>query len=237
MRIGFGLDVARLNIDEIVTGLWSFTNPAGIRVDDINEFTPTLGVLIDGLLLKDKAAFMRSLVLATDTVLGSAVAGDGFDRFEVLADGRQVWGDGAGAVDTNLYRDAANVLKTDDSLEVGGSLGVVGALTASGVLDLSKQETTLAAQANNFDLGGKTIQAFSLTGAQNISGLVAAGAPRLVVISNVDAVDSLTLLQASGGSDPDNRFLLPGGVDRVIPFAAGVVLWYDENVTVWRVLS
>ena len=53
MRIGFGLDVARLNIDESVTGLWSFTNPAGIRLDDINEFTPTLGVLIDGVLLKD----------------------------------------------------------------------------------------------------------------------------------------------------------------------------------------
>ena len=53
MRIGFGPGVARLNIDESVTGLWSFTNPAGIRVDDINESTPALGVLVDGVLLKD----------------------------------------------------------------------------------------------------------------------------------------------------------------------------------------
>lgn len=33
------------------------------------------------------------------------------------AGGRLVWGDGTGAGDTNLYRDAANVLKTDDTFK------------------------------------------------------------------------------------------------------------------------
>ncbi len=78
MRIGFGLDVARLNIDESVTGLWSFTNPAGIRVDDINEVTPALGVLVDGVLLKDGGVELggQLLLSSANVALG---AGDNND--------------------------------------------------------------------------------------------------------------------------------------------------------------
>jgi hypothetical protein len=42
------------------------------------------------------------------------------NRFELNANGRLSWGDGTGAVDTNLYRSAANTLKTDDALIVSG---------------------------------------------------------------------------------------------------------------------
>lgn len=40
-----------------------------------------------------------------------------FARLKIEAGGRFVWGDGANAGDTNLYRDGANVLRTDDSFK------------------------------------------------------------------------------------------------------------------------
>jgi hypothetical protein len=45
---------------------------------------------------------------------------ESFARLKVEAGGRITWGDGAGAGDTNLYRDAASVLKTDDTFKSAG---------------------------------------------------------------------------------------------------------------------
>jgi hypothetical protein len=47
------------------------------------------------------------------------VTGDSYDRYRVTAGGEIVFGSGAATLDVNLYRSAANVLKTDDSLIVG----------------------------------------------------------------------------------------------------------------------
>ena len=44
--------------------------------------------------------------------------GETYARLQVQGGGRLVWGDGSTAGDVNLYRDAANVLKTDDTLKV-----------------------------------------------------------------------------------------------------------------------
>lgn len=61
---------------------------------------------------------------ATGATFRASVTGDGVDRFYVQADGKHFWGDGTAAVDTNLYRSAANVLTTDDSFTVAGTLTV-----------------------------------------------------------------------------------------------------------------
>jgi hypothetical protein len=45
---------------------------------------------------------------------------ESFARLKVEAGGRITWGAGAGAGDTNLYRDTANVLKTDDTFKSEG---------------------------------------------------------------------------------------------------------------------
>lgn len=58
---------------------------------------------------------------ANNDVLTSIVSGDSNYRLQVLTSGKMNWGDGSSAVDTNLYRSAANTLKTDDSFVVGGS--------------------------------------------------------------------------------------------------------------------
>lgn len=46
--------------------------------------------------------------------LAAFVSGDSVDRFRLRADGMLQWGSGGATRDTNLYRSAANTLKTDD---------------------------------------------------------------------------------------------------------------------------
>lgn len=57
---------------------------------------------------------------ATSRLLQSNVAAETTARFVVLADGKQEWGPGGTTGrDVNLYRDRADVLRTDDALKVG----------------------------------------------------------------------------------------------------------------------
>ncbi|MFD1657006.1 hypothetical protein ACFSL4_01830 [Streptomyces caeni] len=79
-----------------------------------------------------------TLGAATSVVAASIVSGDIYDRYRRDASGRQDWGPGNAARDTNLYRDAADSLKTDDSLTValalkhlGTTLGFYGATPAA----------------------------------------------------------------------------------------------------------
>jgi hypothetical protein len=60
--------------------------------------------------------------LATSTAFGAnTVSGEATSRFQILANGKLEIGDGTNAYDTNLYRSAANTLKTDDSFVIGGA--------------------------------------------------------------------------------------------------------------------
>lgn len=52
---------------------------------------------------------------ASDLAFNTFVSGDAQIRFTFRADGQLAWGDGTSATDTNLYRNAANELKTDDA--------------------------------------------------------------------------------------------------------------------------
>lgn len=49
------------------------------------------------------------------------VTGDTLPRWQMLSQGKLEWGSGSAAMDTNLYRSAADSLKTDDDLTVGGN--------------------------------------------------------------------------------------------------------------------
>jgi hypothetical protein len=70
---------------------------------------------------------------AADTTIGLSllVTGDTVRRFQVTQAGAISWGTGADAVDTNLYRSAADTLKTDDNLIVGGNLTFAGKATVA----------------------------------------------------------------------------------------------------------
>jgi hypothetical protein len=97
-----------------------------------------------------------------DTGIGlQVVPADNFFRYKVGLDGLTGWGSGAAARDVNLYRAAANVLKTDDAFNAVIDSQVNGKSLPRGVMDIQSDpngfgpasaETTIAtANAVAFD--------------------------------------------------------------------------------------
>jgi len=79
-------------------------------------------------------SIMNNVLVAANTVFDTYVTGDTATRFGFTGSGKILWSSGAAAHDTNLYRSAANVLKTDDALDaasfrVGGVAGASGNFT------------------------------------------------------------------------------------------------------------
>lgn len=77
--------------------------------------------------LKTDDAFQISRSSVGSQALETFVAGDANIRYRLWPDGKMEWGDGTLARDTNLYRSAADVLKTDDTLLIAGGLQVQSA--------------------------------------------------------------------------------------------------------------
>jgi hypothetical protein len=78
------------------------------------------------------------------------------------------FGDGTSTLDTNVYRDAADTLKTDDTLVVAGELAVDGALNHDGSTVGFYGVTPVTRQAvatRGDDTGGSTSGALA-----NVSG-------------------------------------------------------------------
>lgn len=75
----------------------------------------------------------------TDLSFATYVSGDSFLRMSFRPDGYLSWGGGTTSGDTNLFRDSANVLRTNDALTVDSTL------TASGTIELGNaSDTTLS---------------------------------------------------------------------------------------------
>lgn len=60
----------------------------------------------------------RKFSTAASTAVDIGVDGDSQSRLAIDAGGKLIWGTGSISGDVNLYRDSANVLKTDDTLVV-----------------------------------------------------------------------------------------------------------------------
>jgi hypothetical protein len=73
--------------------------------------------------------FRSARASGTEVTWISQRSADTGARWYMTADGVATWGDGAGSMDTNLYRSASDTLKTDDALTVGGELSVLGGTT------------------------------------------------------------------------------------------------------------
>lgn len=88
------------------------------------------------------------------------VNGDTANRFEQYSDGDMWWGSGSAAPDTNLYRSAADTLKTDDALTVTGLLTAAAGLTLGSAWKLKVEEIAFGAT----ELGGsETNTSFTFT--------------------------------------------------------------------------
>lgn len=80
---------------------------------------------------------IKQLSSASSDGLTIFVDADTYARLKLEAGGRLTWGDGSAAGDTNLYRSAENLLKTDDVFQA-----------LSGVITLATDGAPTAALAN-----------------------------------------------------------------------------------------
>lgn len=122
-----------------------------------------------------------SRAAATDSMYEARVTGDSFARWYTDASGKHWWSSGALTFDTNLYRSAADTLKTDDSLVVTGTV------TSSNLPALVKTGTT------NFS--------FSATSTVDVAvsfGVTFASAPKVTaVLSGLPAGSSALIVRTS----------------------------------------
>lgn len=122
-----------------------------------------------GIDMQAGALSFRYYLNATDLAVKSKVDGDAEDRYQMSVDGKMLWGDGTNAGDTNLYRSDADLLKTDDSLEVAGSLFVAGvgelreSASFAGELEIAHNGLYMSGADMGIDNGG-TIQVYSERG-------------------------------------------------------------------------
>lgn len=86
----------------------------------------------------------------TAKALQSLVSGDSSARFSAGIDGRLEWGSGAATRDTNLYRFAADTLKTDDALVVTGSVTAARVITPPVTLTDAATVATDASLSSHF---------------------------------------------------------------------------------------
>lgn len=117
---------------------------------------------------------VRDLASAASDAVAVSVAGDTNDRIKFEAGGKVVWGSGASAGDVNLYRDAADRLKTDDALQADGGLITV---TTAGTPTLSLPDGALAIDTVNNLLYIRTNSAWEIASGGGASVTTSDGAP------------------------------------------------------------
>jgi hypothetical protein len=128
---------------------------------------------------------------ASTTALSTDVTGDTQRRLIVRGDGRLVWGSGSLAGDTNLYRDSADTLKTDDALVVVGT-AATGALTVTGAASAS---TTLTAGTG---ITATTGNIAASSGNVSASGTVTGGTGVIATTGNVTATAGSFVVSTAG---------------------------------------
>ena len=85
----------------------------------------------------------RKFTSVSDTAVEISAYNSATPNFTIDAGGKLNWSSGSVTADTNLYRSAANVLKTDDSFDVASNLTISGTT----VLQQSKEKFTVSAAA------------------------------------------------------------------------------------------
>ena len=82
-----------------------------------------------------------SFSTVSDEAISARVNNDEYSRVRIDAGGRLNWSSGSATFDTNLYRDSANMLQTDDAFKA--ALGIVTLATA-GFVDFAVRTHSLS---------------------------------------------------------------------------------------------
>lgn len=115
-------------------GTWKWVQASDVVLDDngrIRLWWADGSAMVDIIWATSTVQWLRIQGDATSALSFSTyVAADWFLRFNFLANGQMQWWSGAAPWDTNLYRSAANTLKTDDKFEADGWLKIGTSSTA-----------------------------------------------------------------------------------------------------------
>jgi hypothetical protein len=148
--------------------------------------------------------------------------------------------DAAGGIlfgsDTNLYRSAADTLKTDDRLVAVGGFESSQATLLSGVLT----QTLSASPTDDFDPGTATVLRIDPgSAAGGITGFSGGVAGRLLLVCNVSttAGKDITLSHQAGSSTAANRIIGANLNSVDIRPGGSCLLWYDSDTSRWRCVA
>jgi hypothetical protein len=187
---------------------------------------------------------------AGDWSLATKVSGDAHNRFILQTNGVIEWGSGAATRDTNLYRVAANTLRTDDELEIGTiNTGGTVALCSNGskiatcnsgaststlqsAYDLGNTITTTNARDIDFTLADTATDAnFDIdiaTGSTSQFRVQAAGSNLFTVSSTALQINAFTRIERASGSDIALQVRTAGDTQgRFRMDADGTIRWGD----------
>ncbi|MFJ8719737.1 hypothetical protein ACIRD9_42500 [Streptomyces violaceus] len=144
-------------------------------------------------------------------VLRTRVTNDADPRFSIDADGRLSWGDGSGAVDVDLYREAANSLRSDGYVAVdsgqadnqwtvwGGTAEAIRAGSAGGGVAI-KEGANARMGRSTLVAGTVVVANTSVTAATEVflTCQTPGGTPGFLRVSARTAGTSFTILSSSG---------------------------------------
>lgn len=125
----------------LVDGTQSY-GPGGTTAPDLTVGRGGAGILAIG------GTANATVAATTTTAYAALVTGDPFDRYRTYGDGKQEWGPGNAARDTNQYRSNPGVLKTDGALQATTSLRLNTTSLGGGVGVLALANATTAPASN-----------------------------------------------------------------------------------------
>ena len=175
----------------------------GIVPTDAYLLINSSGVLLDdGDFSVNGQAGIAVSAAATDALL-VAVVGDSESRLIIDGDGKHNWGSGSAAQDTNLYRSAADTLKTDDSLAVAGDIGFDGAIYG-----------TTGLTGPSIDLGGTNTRLWAVSNSSGAADLITTGSSARagILITKSVTGQPTTTINGTGATDAFADALRNGGL-------------------------
>lgn len=122
---------------------------------------------------------------AGEDILRGQKSGESGYRLRVDENGKLLWGDGTAAADTNLYRSAANTLKTD-----GGLILPMAAKSASYTLTSTDDSIVVTGASNTT----QTLPSAVTAGAGRVYTLRNAGTGRVTIAATVGTLNGPTVL-------------------------------------------
>lgn len=157
----------------------------------------------------------------------------------VVKDGAVEFGAEGSAPDVNLYRSAADTLKTDDALAVVGTLAVTGAATLSSTLSAGASTLTSLTQLRFGTAEACTIASGVLTVTRSFVRVTSESGTTDTVdtITKTDAADGDILILVPKATDTityDDANIDLGAATRATAPGGVIVLLYNGEVPSWQ---